>query len=35
MSAPDPNLTTAFHAALPEALRPFRTDDPEEIVRRG
>jgi hypothetical protein len=33
MPAPDPNLTAALHAALPDALRPFRTDDPEEIVR--
>jgi hypothetical protein len=33
MAAPNPSLTDAFHAALPDALRPFRTDDPEEIVR--
>jgi hypothetical protein len=33
MPRPDLNLTDAFHAALPDALRAFRTNDPEEIVR--
>jgi hypothetical protein len=33
MPAPDPNLTATFHAALPDALRPFRSADSEEILR--
>jgi hypothetical protein len=33
MPAPNPTLTATFHAALADALRPFRTADPEEILR--
>jgi hypothetical protein len=33
MSAPDSNLTAAFHAVSADALRTFQTGDPEEIVR--
>lgn len=33
MSAQSPKLTEVFFAALPDALRCFRTQDPREILR--
>jgi hypothetical protein len=33
VSAPNPSLTTAFRAILPDGLQPFCTRDPAEILR--